>query len=329
MDAHHTVQTPRSAVGAIAMIRVVHDDPQAIGLIDPKMGSVRLGNLFDIDEGVILRLDEHSIMLMPHGGIAIVRAISQALAERGVEHRECVEPCEIYREAESEVEAWMLYALSQASSPLAVDLLLDQPARWASVGVRLIHEAKKYKETADDNVLGRLIEPPIVAAVGRANVGKSTLINALAGQQIAIVADMPGTTRDHVGVLVDLGGLVVRWIDTPGIDERIADGEEIELARRIVAQAQCVVQCIDSNDDSGTLDDRLESVIGANVSRVRVGTRADLGRHCCRIDAAVSIGENGQMVGLELLVSQIKESLVPASALADSRPWAFWSGIRV
>ncbi len=329
MDAHHTVQTPRSSAGAIAMIRVVHDEPAAIGLIDPKMGSVRLGNLFDIDEGVILRLDENSIMLMPHGGVAIVRAISQALAERGVEHRECVEPYEIYREAESEIEAWMLFALSRASSPLAVDLLLDQPSRWASVGVQSISEAKKYKETADGDVLNRLIEPPIVAAVGRANVGKSTLINALAGQHVAIVADMPGTTRDHVGVLVDLGGLVVRWIDTPGIDERIANGEEIELARRVVGQAQCVVQCVDSNDDLGMLDNRIELVIDPLAARLRVGTRADLGEHCCRVDAVVSIGENGQMVGLESLVSQVKESLVPASALADSRPWVFWGGIRV
>ncbi len=314
-------------MGAIAMIRVVHPDPSAIGLIDPAMGRLRLGSVFGIDQAVIVRWDGDSIMLMPHGGVAIVRAISDALSERGVPIRETVDPVEAYPEAENEIEAWMLYALSQAMSPVAIDVLLDQPRRWKAAGVDRLIDADRVGEVADAKVLDRLIVPPVVAAVGRANVGKSTLINALAGEHVALVADVAGTTRDHVGVLVDLGGLVVRWIDTPGIDERIGDGDEIEIALRVVGQADLIVHCIDSGDECGQLDERLESAIGAKTPRVGVGMRADLGSARCAVDVAVGLGADGQLGGIESLVERIGESLVGRKILDDGRPWRFWEGI--
>ncbi len=330
MNAYHTIETPRSVMGAIAMIRVVHPDPSAIGLIDPAMGSVRLGEVFGIDQAVIVRWDADSIMLMPHGGVAIVRAISDALAQRGVPIREVLDPVGAYPEAENEIEAWMLYVLSRAMSPLAIDVLIDQHRRWKALGVDRLSDAARVGEVADGQVLDRLIVPPIVAAVGRANVGKSTLINALAGESVALVADVAGTTRDHVGVLVDLGGLVVRWIDTPGIDERVGDGDDgeaIEIALRVVGQADVIVHCIDAGDDCGQLDDRLESVIGAQAQRVAAGMRADRGATKCAVDVTVGFGPDGRLAGVESLVEQIREALVPRKILDDERPWRFWDGV--
>lgn len=326
MDAYHTIETPRSTMGAIAMIRVVHPDPVSLGLIDPALYSVRLGHLFGIDEGVVVRWDTDSITLMPHGGIAILRAISRALTEQGVPHRDHVDAGVMFPEAESDIEAWMLLALSRAASPLAVDLLLDQPHRWAALGINRLEDSAGLGDVADGERLSRLIEPPVVVAVGRANVGKSTLINALAGEHVAIVADVAGTTRDHVGVLVDLGGLVVRWIDTPGVDERIAGGEEIEIATRVVSRADLIMHCIDSQDDDGVLDARLKSVTDPGAARVRVGTRADLGSHLCDTDVAVSI-RAGDLSQIETLVDLIKASLVPSTVLADPRPWRFWEAV--
>lgn len=129
MGGYHTIETPRSSAGAIAMIRVVHPDPQVLGLINPAIGSVRVGNLFDVDEGVIVRWDADSIVLMPHGGIAIIRALSKALTEMGVAHCDEMDPIAMYPEADTEIEAWMLYALSRAMSPLVIDVLIDQPRR--------------------------------------------------------------------------------------------------------------------------------------------------------------------------------------------------------
>jgi GTP-binding protein len=92
---------------------------------------------------------------------------------------------------------------------------------------------------------------PIVAIVGRQNVGKSTLLNRLAGRRIAIVADMPGTTRDRVFAdigwrdkdftLVDTGGLEVQPSST------ISQGvkEQVEAA---IAEADVIIFLVDIED---------------------------------------------------------------------------------
>ena len=61
--------------------------------------------------------------------------------------------------------------------------------------------------------------PVTIACVGAPNAGKSSLLNALAAVDAAIVADRPGTTRDRVSRRLDLRGVVVEWIDTPGLRE--------------------------------------------------------------------------------------------------------------
>ncbi|MCA9303606.1 MAG: 50S ribosome-binding GTPase [Phycisphaerales bacterium] len=313
MNATHSIETPIGGTGAIAMIRVRSSAIDAamdkLGIGTLPIGSLRLCDLLGIDSGVVARWSDDSVMLMPHGGAAIVRAISGKLNELGIPLADTTGGA--YPEADDEIESRMLGVLAHAASPLAVDLLLDQPRRW-----RAPHDG-----LADASLLGRLIEPPIVVAVGRANIGKSSLLNTIAGTRVALVADQPGTTRDHVGVAVDLAGLVVHWVDTPGIDERVADDESVTIAIGMVRQASLVLHCTDASDAHSMLDERIAAAIDGSTPVLRVLTRADQGRGAGG-DTPRTSAMSGE--GVAELVRAIRDDLVPPAVLDDPRPWRFW-----
>ena len=98
---------------------------------------------------------------------------------------------------------------------------------------------------------GQLIRDGLqIAIVGRPNVGKSSLFNALAGAARAIVTDVPGTTRDLVTEVVDLDGLRVTLVDTAGLretSERV-ESEGVERARRAAAVADLVLIVVDEDE---------------------------------------------------------------------------------
>jgi GTP-binding protein len=95
------------------------------------------------------------------------------------------------------------------------------------------------------------VSKPIVAIVGRQNVGKSTLLNRLAGKRIAIVADLPGTTRDRIFADVSWQGASFTLVDTGGLEisprSTIAKGvkEQVEVA---IAEADVIIFLVDNGD---------------------------------------------------------------------------------
>lgn len=278
------------------------------GIGEVAVGAVVVRDLCGVDRGVVARWSAASASLMPHGGVGVVRALAEALTRRGVAARDADDWRLTYPEAADELEARMLAALARAASPLAVDLLLDQPRRWRA-GAR----EEEAPIAARSRVLNRLIDPPMVVVFGPANVGKSTLLNALAGRAVAVVADEPGTTRDHVGVLIDLGGLVVRYVDTPGI--RHGGGEEeqraICAARALATHADLVVAMADATGD----------LVEVPAGAMRVGLRADLGPAKGSVDISVSV-RRGE--GVPALVAALRERLVPRAVLDDPGVWRFW-----
>jgi tRNA modification GTPase len=98
--------------------------------------------------------------------------------------------------------------------------------------------AQEIKDALVDAERGeRLREGFVVAIAGPPNVGKSTLMNRLARREVAIVTDIPGTTRDAIEVALDLGGVPVVLVDTAGVRET-SDPIEAEGVRRALARAE-------------------------------------------------------------------------------------------
>jgi tRNA modification GTPase len=107
-----------------------------------------------------------------------------------------------------------------------------------------------FEELARFGALGRhLTKPWRVVIAGAPNVGKSSLLNALAGFQRSIVAPTPGTTRDLVTVQLAIDGWPVEFIDTAGMRdaEEMLEGQGIEQARAIAATADLCLWLLDAS----------------------------------------------------------------------------------
>ena len=94
-----------------------------------------------------------------------------------------------------------------------------------------------------------------VAIVGAPNAGKSTLLNALLGDERAIVSDIRGTTRDTIEDTIIIGGVLVRLTDTAGIQstEDIIEQKGIERSRQAIRKAHIVIELLDSTDPQSVL----------------------------------------------------------------------------
>lgn len=94
----------------------------------------------------------------------------------------------------------------------------------------------------------RLREGAVAVIAGRPNVGKSSLFNALVGQERAIVTEIPGTTRDAVEAWVSCDGFPFRLFDTAGLHEAsdVVERLGIEVSRRYLAGADVVLFCVEA-----------------------------------------------------------------------------------
>lgn len=102
----------------------------------------------------------------------------------------------------------------------------------------------------------RLRNGLVFAIVGAPNVGKSSLLNALAKRDIAIVSPLPGTTRDVLEVTVDLGGVPVTLIDTAGLreSEDIIEAEGVRRGRARAASADLILNVVDASSPEAAFE---------------------------------------------------------------------------
>lgn len=141
-------------------------------------------------------------------------------------------------------------------------------------------EAEIGRHLADARRGERLRDGVAVAIVGPPNAGKSSLLNALAVRDVAIVSDIPGTTRDALEVHLDLGGWPVVLIDTAGLRES-GDAIEQEGVRRARARAAAAdivlaLRAVNQPADAWRLADQAGSDVGSDARLIRVLTKTDL-----------------------------------------------------
>lgn len=134
-----------------------------------------------------------------------------------------------------------------------------------------------------------------VVILGAPNAGKSSLFNALAKREAAIVSDEPGTTRDLLEVVLDLHGLKVRLTDTAGLRERAGavEGIGIQRAKERAGNADLIVVLQDMTVAAADIE------LPAGPRVLRVGTKVDLlptGMGSGKFDLAVS-AKTGEGLG--------------------------------
>ena len=161
---------------------------------------------------------------------------------------------------------------------------LDFPEEDVDFESTAVHERVTEVQNELDAVLnaaqrGSLLREGIsVVLAGRPNVGKSSLLNQLAGEDIAIVTEIPGTTRDAVRQTLDLEGVPVRIVDTAGLRDTAEPVERIgvERAWSAISEADAVMVIIDATSGVTPADEIILARLPEAVPRVRVMNKIDL-----------------------------------------------------
>ncbi|KAL9178634.1 hypothetical protein ACHAXT_001972 [Thalassiosira profunda] len=126
---------------------------------------------------------------------------------------------------------------------------------WGTIRPRISSLRQAMEKHLADASRGELLRDGLrIAIVGRPNAGKSSLLNLLAGRDAAIVSSTPGTTRDVVEVILDLGGVRCTLLDTAGVREEMEEGvndievEGMRRARKAARDAHLIVGVVDASD---------------------------------------------------------------------------------
>lgn len=308
-DVQRLTAPGRSAIAVIEVRGqlVALDEPKSLfqsanqrPLVTIPEGAIRFGRWGDYGEEVVVcRTGESSLEITCHGGEAAVAKVLSDVASRGFEILRRQDPREFthaallpYAKTQRTAEI-LLHQASGAFPRPASHSELAQANRWAEFG-------------------RHLTKPWEVALCGRPNVGKSSLMNAIAGFTRSIVSEMAGTTRDLVTLETAIESWPVRITDTAGVRETQDPIESEGVARTLatIQRADLVVVLLDGSQPLQDEDRQLLSL--PTKRRVVVVNKSDLPLSHAEswpMDAVSISAVRGE--GVSSLLTEIAQRLVP------------------
>lgn len=168
---------------------------------------------------------------------------------------------------------------------MLTEAMLDFPEEDIEVsdtGLRdkLLHDARtKLQQTLATAKQGSLLrEGAHIVLVGRPNVGKSSLLNRLSGEEVALVSDVPGTTRDVIRQAIQIRGVPLHIMDTAGLRSSQDAVENMGMARthQAALKADLILLLLDADQGYSEEDREISSSFPADIPRLKVFNKADL-----------------------------------------------------
>jgi len=173
----------------------------------------------------------------------------------------------------------------------------------------IINRLTKIRASATQGALLR--EGLSIVIAGKPNAGKSTLINCLAGREVAIVTDVAGTTRDVMREHILMDDLPVHIIDTAGLRESddVVEQEGIRRAWKEVSQADCVLMVTDIRqvDQASELDQAIRNHLPEGVPLIKIFNKIDAANTEASSKGDTIFLSAKTAEGINLLKDKIKE----------------------
>lgn len=190
-----------------------------------------------------------------------------------------------------------------------IDFLND--GKIASMLETIFITLETIQKNASQGALMR--EGGVVVIAGPPNAGKSTLINALAKSDVAIVTDIAGTTRDVMRESILLDDIPIQIVDTAGLRETedVVEIEGIKRAWHAIAHADCVLMVCDIKDETSVyeLSDAIKATLPLNVPLIHVMNKIDtINQKPTQSHLKVFLSAKEKQ-GLTLLKSMIKDAI--------------------